>query len=160
MEATDEERGLLMVQGLVEQQEDTVDDIDRELEALNDAMLESGVDFEGEEEFQTLSEKEAEQAGEAERVHLHTQEDEHMVNGEDSVKKEMEAGEMASRQGHRKRLFKPNVSTAGSNKMRMASALVSPRKKATTKNGTHHGDSNKPPEGKGPSNPKPANLKF
>ena len=66
---------------------------------------------------------------------------------------------MATRQGNRKRLFKPTISTAGSTKMKMASGLVSPRKKAVSKGGSRHGDSSKPPESKGPSNPKPANLK-
>ncbi|KAF3505625.1 hypothetical protein F2Q69_00006964 [Brassica cretica] len=43
------------------------------------------------------------------------------------------AGELALRQGSRKKLLKPSIITAGSNKMRAANALVSPRRKAAAK---------------------------
>uniref|UniRef100_M4EX90 Uncharacterized protein n=1 Tax=Brassica campestris TaxID=3711 RepID=M4EX90_BRACM len=66
----------------------------------------------------------------------------------------------ATKQGNRKRLYKPSISTAGSTKMRLASALLSPRKRAAAKMGPRQGDSSKPPESKGPSNPKLVNLKF
>ncbi|KAF3550818.1 hypothetical protein DY000_02006395 [Brassica cretica] len=39
--------------------------------------------------------------------------------------------------------------------MRMASVLVSPRKRAAARVGTRHGDSSKPPESRGPSIPEP-----
>ncbi|CAN7017195.1 unnamed protein product [Brassica rapa subsp. trilocularis] len=52
----------------------------------------------------------------------------------------MAAGAVVTRQSNRKRLAKPPISTAGSNKMRMASALLSPRKRAAAKVGTRHGD--------------------
>lgn len=156
MEATDEERGLLTVQGMIEAQDDLAEDIDMEMEDLNVAMLEDGVDLEADEEFQTLSEKEAEQADEAQTEHTHIQEEEEQMIGDVNVNKESAVGDMVARQGHRKRLFKPTISTVVSNKMRMASALVSPRKKV----GTRNGDGNKPPENKGPSNPKQVQLKF
>ncbi|KAF3593205.1 hypothetical protein DY000_02023544 [Brassica cretica] len=105
------------------------------------------------EEFQTLSE-EAEQAAEAQTEHTHIQEEEEQVIGDVDVNKESAVGDMVARQGHRRRLFTPTISTAVSNKMRMASALVSPRKKVGAKVGTRNGDGNKPPENKGPSNPK------
>ncbi|XP_009139367.2 uncharacterized protein LOC103863369 [Brassica rapa] len=159
-EAREEERGLLTVQGMREQQDDTFEDIEMELDDINVAMLESGIDLETEEEFQTLSEEELEQASEAQAENVLIQDEEQPVAGDTYITKELGTGELATRQSHRKRLFKANSSIAGSSKMRMASALLSPRKKGVAKVGTRHGDNTKPPENKGPSIPKPVNLKF
>uniref|UniRef100_M4CVN3 Uncharacterized protein n=1 Tax=Brassica campestris TaxID=3711 RepID=M4CVN3_BRACM len=160
MEATEEEMGLLKLQGLMEKQDSMAEDIDMELEAINATILESGVELETEEEFQTLSEEEAEKVLEVNGVQGHTEEEEEMVSGEVNNNKDTATGNMATRQSNRKRLFKPTVSIAGSTKMRMASALLSPRKKAVAKMGTRQGESGKPVESKGPSNPKSLNLKF
>ena len=160
LEATDEDKGLLMVRGMMEKHKDIAEDIEMEIDAINATLTESGVDMEAEEEFQTLSEEEAEQASEVQHKYVHTQEEEELVSGDDDADKDMAAGAVATRQSNRKRLAKPPISTAGSNKMRMASALLSPRKRAAAKVGTRHGDSGKPTESKGPSNPKPVNLKF
>ncbi|XP_018511085.1 uncharacterized protein LOC108870222 [Brassica rapa] len=160
VEAMEEERSLLAVQGMMEKHDEPFDDIEMEIDAINAAMMASGVDLEAEEEFQTLSEEEFEQDSEAQIENALLQNAEEPVAGDANINKELEAGEMAMRQGHRKRLFKPNSSTAGSTKMRMASALLSPRKKIAAKVGTRHGDNTKPPESKGPSIPKPVNLKF
>ncbi|CAN6827408.1 unnamed protein product, partial [Brassica oleracea] len=100
-----------------------------------------GVEVEAEEEFQTLSEEEAEQASEVEQEYVHTQEEEELLSGDADADKDMAAGVVATRQSNRKRLAKPSISTAGSNKMRMASVLLSPRKRAAVKVGTRHGDS-------------------
>ncbi|KAF3594482.1 hypothetical protein DY000_02021715 [Brassica cretica] len=162
-EPTDEDKGLQMLRGMVEHQNDHVDDFDMEMDAINATLEESDVDMEDEGEFQTLSEEEADQAEHASRVQeekSRTKGEEELVPGDDGLEKGMGAGELALRQGSRKRLFKTSLNTAGSNKMRMASALVSPRRKAAAKDGTRHGDGSKLPEIKGPSNPKPANLKF
>ncbi|KAG5388544.1 hypothetical protein IGI04_030085, partial [Brassica rapa subsp. trilocularis] len=140
MEAIDEERGLLTVQGMIEAQDDLAEDIGMEMEALNATMLEEG--------------EEAEKAAEALTEHAHIQEEEDQVIGDVNFNKESTVGNMVARQGHRKRLFKPTISTAWSNKMRMASALFFPRKKVGAKVGTRNGDGNKPPKNKGPSNPK------
>lgn len=160
LEAGEAEKGLITLQGMMEKQDYMAEDIDMELEAINATILESGVEVEAEEEFQTLSEEEAEQASEVQHKYVHTQEEEELVSGDDDADKDMAAGAVATRQSNRKRLAKPPISTAGSNKMRMASALLSPRKRAAAKVGTRHGDSGKPTESKGPSNPKPVNLKF
>ncbi|KAG5410195.1 hypothetical protein IGI04_006514 [Brassica rapa subsp. trilocularis] len=160
MEATEEEMGLLKLQGLMEKQDSMAEDIDMELEAINATILESGVELETEEEFQTLSDEEAEKVLEVNGVQGHTEEEEEMVSGEVNNNKDTATGNMATRQSNRKRLFKPTVSIAGSTKMRMASALLSPRKKAVAKMGTRQGESGKPVESKGPSNPKSLNLKF
>ncbi|KAG2280856.1 hypothetical protein Bca52824_052076 [Brassica carinata] len=160
VEPTNEERGLNMINRMVEKRDYTEEDLEMELEAINATLLENGDDMEEEEEFQTFSEEEAEQASRAQVLREHALEEEKMVSGEADVEKGTgpEVGE--TKQGNRKRLFKPSISTAGSTKMRLASALVSPRKRAAAKMGPRHGDSSKPPESKGPSNPKLANLKF
>ncbi|RID75126.1 hypothetical protein BRARA_B02184 [Brassica rapa] len=139
MEATEEEMGLLKLQGLMEKQDSMAEDIDMELEAINATILESGVELETEEEFQTLSDEEAEKVLEVNGVQGHTEEEEEMVSGEVNNNKDTATGNMATRQSNRKRLFKPTVSIAGSTKMRMASALLSPRKKAVAKMGTRQG---------------------
>ena len=152
-----------MVRGLVEQQEDQADDLEMEMDAINATLLENGADVEAEEEFQTLSEEEAEQAELASRAQeekVHTQEEEELMPEEADMEKGKGAGELALRQGSRKRLLRPSINTAGRNKMRAANALVSPRRKAAAKVGSRHGDGSKPTESKGPSITKPANLKF
>ncbi|WZZ15772.1 hypothetical protein YC2023_108861 [Brassica napus] len=164
MEATDEEKGSLEVQGMVEKQDeltdDVVKDIDMEMDAITATLLKSGMDMEAEDEFKTLSEEEAEQASGAQIVHTQAQEEEELGNGDVDITDDTGAGDLGTRQSTRKRLFKPTISTAGSNKTRMASALLSPRKRAAAKGGSRQGDSSKQLENKGPSHPKPANLKF
>ncbi|KAH0893043.1 LOW QUALITY PROTEIN: hypothetical protein HID58_055472 [Brassica napus] len=155
VESTDEEKVLLMVSGMVEKQDDIAEDLGMEIEAINATLMESG-----REELQTLLQEEAEQASRAQEVRVHTQEEEEMVCGEADIEKDTGAAVLETRQGNRKRLFKPSLSTAGSTKMRLASALLSPRKRASAKMGPRHGDSRKPLESKGSLNPKLANLKF
>ncbi|KAG2293011.1 hypothetical protein Bca52824_039680 [Brassica carinata] len=150
VESTDEEKVLLMVSGMVEKQDDIAEDLGMEIEAINATLMESG----------TLLQEEAEQASRAQEVRVHTQEEEEMVCGEADIEKDTGAAVLETRQGNRKRLFKPSLSTAGSTKMRLASALLSPRKRASAKMGPRHGDSRKPLESKGSLNPKLANLKF
>lgn len=64
-----------------------------------------------------------------------------MANGDGE--KVMVDGEMAKRQGTRKRLFKMTTDTAVSTKIRIASALVSPRKRVASKPGARQGDMSK-----------------
>ncbi|KAH0874008.1 LOW QUALITY PROTEIN: hypothetical protein HID58_071370 [Brassica napus] len=160
MEASEAEKGLIALQGMMEKHDYMAEDIDMELEAINATILESGVESEAEEEFQTLSEEEAELASEVQQKHVHTQEEEELGSGDANAEKDTTAGSVATRQSNRKRFVKPTISMAGSNKMRMTSVLVSPRKRVAAKVGTRHGDSGKPPESKGPSNPKPVLFKF
>lgn len=134
-----------------------------EMGAINATLSEGGVDMEAEKEFQTLSEEEAERADHASQVQeelARTQGEEEVVSGDANIEIGTGAGDLELKQVSRKRLYKPSISTAGSTKMRMASALVSPRRKAAGKVGHRHGEGSKPPESKGPSNPKPVNLKF
>ena len=139
---------------MVEQHDDQEDGFEMEMDAINDTLSECGVDMEAEEEFQTLSEEEVEQAehtSRAQEEQVRTQGEEEVVPGEADIEKGTWAGDLALKQGSRKRLFKPSINTAGSTKMRMASAHVSPRRKAAAKVGPRHGEGSKPPESKGPS---------
>lgn len=122
--------------------------------------METGVDMEAEDEFQNLSEEEAEQVSRAQEERIYLQEEETQVTDGAENEKGTGAGDLATRQGNRKMLFKPTINTAVSNKMRIANALISPRKKGAAKVGARHGESSKPTESKGPSNPKPTNLKI
>ncbi|KAH0893721.1 hypothetical protein HID58_056150, partial [Brassica napus] len=149
IDTTEEEMGLIKLKGVMGQQEDIAADIDMEIEAIHASILENGEDVEVEDEFQTLSEEEAEQLAEVDGQ-------EELVSGDGN--NATVADDMATRQSNRRRLLKP--STAGSNKMRMASSLLSPRKRAVAKVGIRQGDGGKPLERKGPSNPKSTNLKF
>ncbi|CAN7012614.1 unnamed protein product [Brassica oleracea var. botrytis] len=127
-------------------EEDKVMDMD-ECKAI---FLEHGIDTDAADDLQDCSEGEFEEMlneqedGEAIQVGLE------IVNIEEE--KETVAGEAVKRQGTRKRLFKP--STTGSTKMRIAYALVSPRKRVQGKVGTCHGENSKQQENKGTSNPK------
>lgn len=71
-----------------------------------------------------------------------------------ATEKDLAVVEMAKTDGTRKRLVKPASSTAGSTKMRLASALLSPCKRAVAKAGGRHGGGTKRLEDKGTSNPK------
>ncbi|KAF2542685.1 hypothetical protein F2Q68_00030627 [Brassica cretica] len=77
-----------------------------------------------------------------------------MVSSEADMEKGTGVEVLETRHGNRKRLFKPSSSTAGSTKMRLASALVSLRKKAAAKTRPRHGDSSKPLESKARSSKK------
>ncbi|KAL0668169.1 hypothetical protein Bca4012_030873 [Brassica carinata] len=146
----DAEKGLQMIKSLVAEppvlEEDKVMDMD-ECKAI---FLEHGIDTDAADDLQDCSEGEFEEMlneqedGEAIQVGLE------IVNIEEE--KETVAGEAVKRQGTRKRLFKP--STTGSTKMRIAYALVSPRKRVQGKVGTCHGENSKQQENKGTSNPK------
>ncbi|XP_013589066.1 PREDICTED: uncharacterized protein LOC106297352 [Brassica oleracea var. oleracea] len=149
IDTTEKEMGLIKLKGVMGQQEDIAADIDMEIEAIHASILENGEDVEVEDEFQTLSEEEAEQLAEVDGQ-------EELVSGDGN--NATVADDMATRQSNRRRLLKP--STAGSNKMRMASSLLSPRKRAVAKVGIRQGDGGKPLERKGPSNPKSTNLNF
>ncbi|XP_033137251.1 uncharacterized protein LOC108869592 isoform X1 [Brassica rapa] len=150
----DAENGLQMVQSLVENttalEEDRVMDMD-EIKAV---FLEHGIDMDAADDLQDGSDGEFEKAvleleqENGENVHA----EEELATGEEE--KLMEDGELAKRQGTRKRLFKTTIGTAASTKLRSASAMVSPRKRGASKPGTRHGEMGKQMEIKGTSNPK------
>ncbi|KAG2271420.1 hypothetical protein Bca52824_065975 [Brassica carinata] len=151
---TDEGMGLQIVNGLFEEQEGRVEDDEMEMDALEANLLESGFDLGAEEDFQTLSEEEAEKAlTKGDEVPI---QEEGLVESDTNKGESKGVGDAPSKQGNRKRLFKPTSSTAGSTKMRIANALV---KRAASKGATHYEDNGKPPETKGTSNPKAPNQK-
>ncbi|KAG2300800.1 hypothetical protein Bca52824_037272 [Brassica carinata] len=116
MEVTDVEKGLLEVQGMVEKQDaltdDVMKDIDMEMDAINANLLKNGMDMEAEDEFQTLSEEEAEQALGDQIVHTHAQEEEELGNGDGALNDDTGAGDMGTRQSS-ERLFKPPIRLLG-----------------------------------------------
>ena len=151
---TDEGMGLQIVNGLFEEQEGRVEDDDMEMDALEANLLESGFDLGAEEDFQTLSEEEDEKAlAKGDEVPI---QEKGLVESDTNKGESKGAGDAPSKQGNRKRIFKPTSSTVGSTKMRIANALV---KRAASKGVTRYGNNGKPPEAKGTSNPKEPNQK-
>ncbi|KAL0691629.1 hypothetical protein Bca4012_091308 [Brassica carinata] len=151
---TDEGMGLQIVNGLFEEQEGRVEDDDMEMDALEANLLESGFDLGAEEDFQTLSEEEDEKAlAKGDEVPI---QEKGLVESDTNKGESKGAGDASSKQGNRKRIFKPTSSTVGSTKMRIANALV---KRAASKGVTRYGNNGKPPEAKGTSNPKEPNQK-
>ncbi|KAL0824384.1 hypothetical protein Bca101_048061 [Brassica carinata] len=150
----DAENGLQDVQSLVENttalEEDRVMDMD-EIKAV---FLEHGIDMDAADDLQDGSDGEFEKAvleleqENGENVHI----EEELATGDEE--KLTEDGELAKRQGTRKRLFKTTIGTAASTKLRSASAMVSPRKRGASKPGARHGEMGKQMEIKGTSNPK------
>ncbi|KAJ4885691.1 Uncharacterized protein Rs2_35784 [Raphanus sativus] len=76
-----------------------------------------------------------------------------------AVEVEPAVKETGKRQGARKKVFKGMISTAGSNKMRLASALASPRKREASKAASRHGENAKQEESKETSIPKSDQVK-
>ncbi|KAL0712769.1 hypothetical protein Bca4012_019747 [Brassica carinata] len=148
---TDAEEGLQVIQNLVEDQTAQVDDHIMEWDEINAIFLENGIDMDAEDDLQDLSEEEMDTALMVQTEETHNQEKEEQFVAEEE--KEHVTGEGEKKQGNRKRLFKPTVSTAASTKMRTTASLVSPRKRAAAKTGSRHGERSKQPEGKGSSNP-------
>ncbi|CDY53117.1 BnaCnng24450D [Brassica napus] len=112
-----------------------------DMEAIKAHVLELGLDLDATDDLLEAYEETAEED-------LMEQEDGGNVQGGEAMNsgaEEMEtgAGELAKKTGSRKRLFKAPTGNAGSAKMRLVSALASPRKRGAAKPGT-----------KGSSNPK------
>lgn len=120
-----------------------------EMDVLHANLFESRIDIGAEEDFQTLSEEEAEKAL-AQSDDVSTRE-EALVASDINKEEGKGVGEAPMKQGSRKRLFKSTSTTVGSTKMRIASALA---KRAASKGASRHGDDGKPSENKVPSNPK------
>lgn len=145
---TDAEQGLVTVQSMLGEQGELNDEDVMDMDEIKAHLLENGIDMDAEDFMENLSEEEAEEVikeskGKEEEEVVAVEEEQGQVGGEAGKK-----------QGFRKRLFKPTLSTVGSSKMRVFNALASPRKRAGVKIGTRHGDSSKQAESKGPLNPK------
>ncbi|KAJ4910877.1 hypothetical protein Rs2_05498 [Raphanus sativus] len=118
-----------------------------DMEAIKASLLENGIDMDGDDILNELTDEEAEKELMGRVEGLQVQADDFNTNREEEKGKE--AKEVAKKTGTRKKLFKGNISIAGSTKLRNASALVSPRKKAAGKTGARHGDTSKQGESKG-----------
>ncbi|KAF3535244.1 hypothetical protein F2Q69_00021195 [Brassica cretica] len=147
---TDAEQGLLTVQGFLEDQGELDDEDVMEMDEIKAHLLENGIDMDAEDFLENLSEEEAEEVIKGHEEGRNDREEEEMVSVEEE--KGPVGGDVAKKQGLRKRLFKPTSSTVGSTKMRVFNALASPRKRAGAKTGTRQGDNSKQMESKGPLN--------
>ncbi|RID80323.1 hypothetical protein BRARA_A02994 [Brassica rapa] len=137
LDPIDADQGLAAVLGMQEDQVDLDDEDVMDMDEIKAHLLENGIDMDVEDFLEKLLEEEIEEV-------VKGQEEEQGPPGGDVVKK----------QGLRKRLFKPTISTAGSTKMRVFNALASPRKQAAAKTGARQGDNSKQTKSKGTSNPK------
>ncbi|WZY86397.1 uncharacterized protein LOC106428731 [Brassica napus] len=104
----------------------------------------------GEDEVQMLIEEEIEEEVKAQVVITEVLEEKKKfedMDGKDGV-----AGEVEKRQGVRKKVVKPSVGAAASNKLKMAQLVTA--KRVVAKPGIRHGDHSKQGEDKGTSGPK------
>ncbi|KAG2280849.1 hypothetical protein Bca52824_052069 [Brassica carinata] len=110
------------------------------MDEIRAVFLEHGVDMDAVDDLPECSEGEMEEAlRELEQASgEETRKDGEVANVEDE--KDMAEGDVGKKHRTRKSLFKPTISTAVSTKMRIAKALVSPRKRAAGKTGTRHGE--------------------
>ncbi|KAH0943509.1 hypothetical protein HID58_003146 [Brassica napus] len=135
LDPIDADQGLAAVLGMQEDQVDLDDEDVMDMDEIKAHLLENGIDMDVEDFLEKLLEEEIEEV-------VKGQEEEQGPPGGDVVKK----------QGLRKRLFKPTISTAGSTKMRVFNALASPRKQAAAKTGARQGDNSKQTKSKGLKN--------
>ncbi|CAN6860194.1 unnamed protein product [Brassica oleracea] len=104
----------------------------------------------GEDEVQMLAEEEIEEEVKAQVVMPEALEEKKKL--EDMDGKDGVAGEVEKRQGVRKKVVKPSVGAATSNKLKMAQLVTA--KRVVAKPGIRHGDHSKQGEDKGTSGPK------
>ncbi|CAF2133842.1 unnamed protein product, partial [Brassica napus] len=129
----DTESGLQVVKSLIGNVTEVDDgaDTDRimEMDEIRGVFLEHGVDMDAA-DLKECSEGEMEEAlRELEQASgEENREVEEVTKVEDD--KDMADGDVGKKNGSRKRLFEPTISTTASTKMRLAKALVSPRKRA------------------------------
>ena len=149
----DTEKGLQALKVLVEEKSDKVDDeYVMEMDEIKAVFLEHSIDMDEAGDLDDAAEEEMEEAG------MVKEDVASLV--ETTVEVETERGrgteELAKQQRPRKRFFKPTGNAVGSNKMRIANALV---KRAAAKASTRQGDGRKKQESKGASNLKSGNFK-
>ncbi|KAL0656598.1 hypothetical protein Bca4012_077182 [Brassica carinata] len=148
----DAEKGLQLVHGMLEEQSGLDDEEVMDVEAIKAHVLELGLDIDATDDLLDSYEERGEEELMDQEDGWKLQGREVMGSGADEL--EAGAGEIAKKNGSRKRLFKAPTGTAGSAKMRLASALASPRKRGTAKPGNRQGDTSRHMESKGTSNPK------
>ncbi|CAH8318865.1 unnamed protein product [Eruca vesicaria subsp. sativa] len=157
----DEFNGLQLVSNLVEKKNMLGEEDVMDMEEIRACLLQKGIDMDSEEflkenpedDFEKMiKEQEEEEMAESE-IHRATEEQKTAVETMEGV-----GGEQDKNQGTRRRLVKPAINTFGSNKMRTATALLSPRKRNMNKGGAKQGEL-KTLDGKGIPIPKAANSK-
>ncbi|KAJ4870949.1 Uncharacterized protein Rs2_47436 [Raphanus sativus] len=148
----DEVNGNHMLESMLEKQVNLSDDETMTYGEIRDHLMAHGIDVDaveiGEEETE-MDIEDLMQLPIPENAVVDAGNQSTMVEG-----KEETAQEAEKKQGTKKKLFKPTISTAGSNKMRIASALVSPHKRAQPKQVNRQGNNAKHAESKGASLPK------
>ncbi|KAF8110429.1 hypothetical protein N665_0084s0038 [Sinapis alba] len=140
-----ERRGRFRLQVLEEQHVSLLENV-LEMEEISDCLIEDK-DLENEEkEFQGLTDEETGEDGTWENG-----------IGEIEASQDGNGDEFSSDTAVTKQdeLFKPLITGAGSNKLRLVHALASPRKRSFAKSSTRQGDSLKQMENRGASNPPP-----
>ncbi|KAG5388173.1 hypothetical protein IGI04_029714 [Brassica rapa subsp. trilocularis] len=129
----DAEEGIQMIKSLIVEPSTLEDDKVLDMDECRAICLEHGIDMDAADDLPDCSDGEFEEM-------LKEQDDEEAIP--------------ADLENENTEVEKAPPSTAGSTKMRIASALVSPRKRAPAKVGTRHEDHSKHQEIKGTSNPK------
>ncbi|KAL0730214.1 hypothetical protein Bca4012_026307 [Brassica carinata] len=144
-----DQRGrITKLQGLVESESALADEDVMEWDEIKATCREHGFDVDAADNLPELSEEEASLVQETD---TNVQGTEELLENEEE--KGQIAGEETKKPATKKRLFKPTVSSAASNKMRIANVLASPRKRAPTRQGSRNGDNRNQAEGKMASNP-------
>ncbi|KAJ4917353.1 Uncharacterized protein Rs2_02903 [Raphanus sativus] len=137
-EPIDAVNGLKQLQGLVEGQLRLDEDEGMEWDVVKETGGDQGLDLEAADDLPELTEEELAE------INLDMEENAALVDKEDLLgegeEKEQQAGDDATKQVTKKRLFKSTISTAVSTKMRSAKALASPRKRAPLKVGNRNGE--------------------
>ncbi|KAL0696255.1 hypothetical protein Bca4012_063435 [Brassica carinata] len=146
----DAEEGLQKLQGLVESESALADEDVMEWDEIKATCREHGFDVDAADNLPELSEEEAEAASLVQEIDTDVQGTEELLENEEE--KGQIAGEETKKPATKKRLFKPTVSSAASNKMRIANVLASPRKRAPTRQGSRNGENRNQAEGKMASN--------
>ncbi|KAJ4889448.1 Uncharacterized protein Rs2_29196 [Raphanus sativus] len=153
----DAEKGIQHLQGLMANQATLGDDDVMDWDEIRASCKAQGLDLDTADDLPDLSEEEIAEMNlllEPEAKGTKTEELQVQAEGKGPLLEEE-----AKKQSTKKRLFKPPTNTAVSNKLRIAKALASPRKRAPAKLGTRAGDNKNPMESQVASNLPPDNSK-
>ncbi|KAJ4872050.1 Uncharacterized protein Rs2_46304 [Raphanus sativus] len=154
---TDAEKGIQQLQGLMANQAKLEDEDVMDWDEIRASCKEQGLDLETADDLPDLSAEEVAEMNlllETEATDTKTEE----LQVQTGCKGPLLEAE-AKKETTKKKPLKPPTSTAVSNKLRIAKALASPRKRAPAKLGTRTGDSRNPLENQVASNLPPDNHK-
>lgn len=153
----DVEKGMQKVQGLMTNQATLGNEDVMDWDEIRASCKEQGLDLDTADDLPDLSAEEMAEVNlllQTEAVDTKAEDIHVQVEGKGPLLEEE-----ATKQSTKKRLFKPPTSTAASNKLRIAKAMASPRKKAPVKQGTRAGDGKNSMENQVASNLPPDNHK-